>query len=48
MEQHICIVCGHEHNEELEGIWNELLESFSCPGCGSTPEEYYTLERKPQ
>lgn len=48
MERHICVVCAHEHNEESEGNWNTLLESFSCPVCGTKPDEYYTLESKPE
>ena len=40
-EQYTCVVCGHQHNEELEGIWNELPEDFSCPQCGCNKDEYY-------
>ena len=32
--EHVCIICGHIHNEELEGKWNELPDTFECPECG--------------
>jgi rubredoxin len=37
---HVCIVCGHVHNEELEGKWNELPDDFTCPECGVGKEDY--------
>ena len=41
--KHICVVCGHEHNEDLEGRWDELSEDFACPECGCGKDEYYSL-----
>ena len=41
--KHICVVCGHEHNEDLEGRWDELSEDFVCPECGCGKDEYYSL-----
>ena len=26
--KHICIVCGHEHDEDLEGRWEDLGNDF--------------------
>jgi rubredoxin len=39
--KYICIVCGHEHDEELEGRWDELPADFLCPECGCGKDEYY-------
>lgn len=44
MTKYICIVCGHEHNEELEGRWEDLDDSFSCPECGVGKEDYEIIE----
>jgi len=44
MEQvYICVVCGHEHNETIEGKWDELPEDFTCPDCGCGKDEYETI-----
>ena len=44
MEQvYRCIVCGHEHNEAVEGKWEDLPEDFLCPECGVGKDEYYVL-----
>lgn len=37
---HICIVCGHIHDEETEGKWEELPDDFVCPVCGVGKEDY--------
>ena len=42
-QQHICVVCGHIHDEELEGKWNELPADFACPECGCGQEDYYLM-----
>jgi rubredoxin len=41
--EHVCVVCGHVHDEELEGLWSELPEDFSCPECGVGKEDYELL-----
>jgi len=41
-EIHVCVICGHEHNEELEGKWEELSNTFVCPECGCGKEDYTT------
>lgn len=43
MEQHVCIVCGHIHDEETEGKWDELAWDFECPECGCGKDEYEIL-----
>ena len=43
MEQHVCVVCGHVHDEETEGSWESLPEDFQCPECGVGKEDYYIL-----
>ena len=29
--EHVCIVCGHVHDEATEGKWEELPDTFECP-----------------
>ncbi|CAB4129096.1 COG1773 Rubredoxin [uncultured Caudovirales phage] len=43
MEQHVCVICGHVHDEATEGRWEELDASFLCPECGCGKEEYETV-----
>ena len=38
--EHVCIVCGHVHNEVLEGHWESLPADFICPECGVSKEDY--------
>ena len=40
----ICIVCGHIHDEELEGKWETLPDIFTCPECGVGKEDYVVME----
>jgi len=42
-ETHVCVVCGHEHNEELEGKWEDLPDDFLCPECGCGKEDYEVI-----
>ena len=42
-ETHVCVVCGHEHNEATEGKWNELSDDFECPECGCSKEDYESI-----
>lgn len=37
---YICIVCGHVHDNELEGAWATLEDDFECPECGVGKEDY--------
>jgi rubredoxin len=41
---HLCVICGHVHNEAVEGRWDELGADFECPECGCGKDEYETLE----
>jgi rubredoxin len=43
IEVHICVVCGHEHDEAIEGVWADLPDHFQCPDCGAYKEDYETL-----
>jgi len=42
-QKHICVVCGHVHDEDIEGQWETLPEDFQCPDCGVGKEDYYVL-----
>jgi rubredoxin len=42
-QQHICIVCGHVHDDAVEGLWDELADTFECPECGCGKEDYTTV-----
>jgi rubredoxin len=41
--EHVCVVCGHIHDEEAEGAWDSLPDDFVCPECGCGREEYQDL-----
>ena len=44
MEQtYVCVVCGHEHDEAVEGVWQDLPDDFLCPECGCGKDEYYVI-----
>jgi len=40
--EHVCIVCGHIHDEETEGLWEDLSDDFVCPECGVSKDDYET------
>ena len=40
MTKHVCIVCGHVHDEETEGKWEDLGDDFLCPECGCGKQDY--------
>jgi rubredoxin len=40
---HVCL-CGHVHDEELEGKWEELDDLFHCPDCGQRKSAYIEVE----
>jgi len=42
-ETYVCIVCGHIHDEDVEGVWNELPDNFECPECGVGKEDYEAI-----
>jgi rubredoxin len=41
--EHVCVVCGHVHNEEVEGLWEDLDDNFCCPECGVGKDEYESI-----
>jgi rubredoxin len=41
--EHVCVICGHVHNEELEGAWDDLPEDFPCPECGGFKQDYVEM-----
>ena len=43
MNQYVCEICGHIHDEQIEGEWNSLPEDFICPECGVGKEDYETI-----
>lgn len=40
----VCVVCDHVHNDELEGRWEDLPDTFECPECGVGKEDYVEFE----
>lgn len=42
-KEHVCVICGHIHDEEEEGNWDTLPDNFSCPECGCGKEEYVSV-----
>jgi rubredoxin len=38
--EHVCLVCGHIHDEATEGTWDTLSSDFVCPECGCGREDY--------
>ena len=40
----VCVVCGHVHNETIEGKWEDLPTDFLCPECGCGKEDYVLME----
>ena len=41
--QYICLVCGHVHDDEKEGKFEELSDLFTCPECGCFKDEYVIM-----
>jgi len=42
--EHVCIVCGHVHDELAEGKWDELPDDFLCPDCGVDKSDYEEVD----
>ena len=47
--RYVCIICGYTYDEQLgdpdngieEGtLWDDLDDSFECPGCGVSKDEF--------
>lgn len=43
-KQYACEVCGHIHDEEHDGKFEELPKFYNCPECGSAKEEYKLID----
>lgn len=41
---YVCVVCGHEHDEATEGLWEDLPDDFECPECGVGKDDYEVFE----
>ena len=53
MKSYMCVVCGFVYDEENglpeEGIapgtkWADIPESWKCPECGASKEEFEMIE----
>lgn len=44
MNKYECKVCGHIHDEEVDGKWDELPQFYLCPECGCHKDEYFLVE----
>ena len=42
--EHVCVVCGHIHDEETEGAWEDLDDNFCCPECGVGKADYEEMD----
>ena len=40
IKNHVCIICGHVHDDEAEGHWDTLPDDFLCPECGCGKIDY--------
>jgi len=40
-----CVICGHQHDETLDGPWSEVPEDFECPECGVGKSDYEPFEQ---
>ena len=41
--EHVCVVCGHVHDEATEGKWEDLPADFECPECGVGKDDYESI-----
>ena len=39
-KRYVCVICGHVHDEAVEGKWETLPADFECPDCGCGIEDY--------
>jgi rubredoxin len=39
-----CVICGHIHDEAVDGPWSELDDTFMCPDCGAGKQDYEPVE----
>lgn len=38
---YVCEVCGHTHDESVDGKFEDLPAYANCPECGSDAREVY-------
>ena len=39
--KYACEVCGHRHDEEVDGLLEDLPKYANCPDCGTDALESY-------
>ena len=39
----VCTICGHEHDPDVEGEWEDLPDNFECPECGCGKQDYEAI-----
>ena len=37
---YVCSICGHEHDEAKDGLFENLPQFYLCPECGCHKDEY--------
>lgn len=43
--KYVCVVCGYEYDEEVEGVkFEELPEDYECPLCGVGKDQFEVQE----
>ena len=42
--QYVCAVCGHIHDEAVDGKLSDLPKYANCTECGCGVEEYQLIE----
>ena len=41
--EYVWTVCGHVHNEETDGKFEDLPKYYNCTECGCDKEEYQLI-----
>jgi rubredoxin len=40
-----CIICGHEYDEEEEGVlFKDLPDDWECPDCGVKKDSFEAID----
>ena len=43
--KYVCVVCGYEYDEEVEGVkFEDLPEDYECPLCGVGKDQFEVQE----
>lgn len=48
MKKYVCLVCGYVHDESQSGPWEDLPESWVCPLCKATKDNFKEQEEAPK